>query len=104
MNKVLLLTALFFFCSIGLTFGQTTKGSTQTNLKSTELKSVPVDQLDGYMGYKDQILKRLIVKEIPKSFPSPVSGQTREEYKETMFVWFENNLDMVKNEYHSKFK
>lgn len=109
--KTLLLTALFLFFSIGLTFGQTEKNTSSSNshvqkksttevskAKSAEIKS------DGYMGYKDQIKKRLVVKEIPQNFPTPKTGQTREEYKETMLQWFKMNLDMVKEEYHSNLK
>lgn len=115
--KTLLLTLLFLLFSIGLTFGQTKKSKSSSNshiqkksssevskAKSVEIKSTPVSLSDGYMGYEDQIKKRLIAKEIPQDFPTPKTGQTREDYKETMLGWFKKNLDVVEEEYHSNLK
>jgi hypothetical protein len=107
--KTLLLTTLFFFFSIGLTFGQTKKSTSSSNsqAKSAELRSTnvsPETKSDGYFGYKDQILKRLIDKEIPQSFPTPSVGQTREDYKHSMLGWFKKNLNMVEEKYHSNLK
>lgn len=115
--KTLLLSTLLLFFSISLTFGQTKEGSSPSNSriqkksspdvsksKSTSVKSTHVTPVDGYMGYKEQILLRLIVKEIPQNFPAPKTGQTRDEYKETMLEWFKNNLTMVEEKYHSNLK
>lgn len=113
--KTLLLTTSFFFLFIGLAFSQTginsssnSKGhkepSELSTAKSGEANGADESFSDGYMGYKDQILLRLIAKEIPQNFPKPKLGQARDEYKKTMLEWFEENLDMVKEEYHSNFK
>lgn len=114
--KTLMLTTLFSLFSIGLTFSQTKINSSSnsqgqrkssTNFSAEKLaggQSTGDSLTDEYMGYKDQILLRLITKEIPQNFPKPKMGQTREEYKEAMFIWFEENLNMVKEEYHANLK
>ena len=100
--KILLLTILFLLSSIGLSFAQTAISSTSTNAKQSEIKRVPDNKEDNYFGYHEQILKRLIVKEIPASFPQPKLGETREGYKETMFDWLRKNRNLVKEEYQSE--
>tara|TARA_R110002111_G_scaffold89036_2_gene138675 strand:- start:249 stop:563 length:315 start_codon:yes stop_codon:yes gene_type:complete len=103
--KILLSTGLFIFFSIGLCFGQTNQSiSTSNSLESKKTNVSSESSSDDYMGYEDQILKRLVVKKIPQDFPKPLLGQTREEYKETMFTWFRENLDMVEKKYQSNLK
>lgn len=109
--KTLIFSTLFILFSIGFTFGQTEINSSSSNSnrqeRSTKMKStkLPTEGVsDGFMGYKDQIIKRLVVKEIPSNFPIPETGQEREDYKKIMLRWFKKNLDMVEEKYHSNLK
>lgn len=104
--KTLLLTALFILFSIGLTFSQTGEQTSSefSTANSAKAEGTDLSFSDGYMGYKDQILLRLVAKEIPENFPKPRMGQTRDEYKQSMLNWFEENLNLVKEEYHSNLK
>lgn len=100
--KTLLPTVLFIFFSIGISFGQSSQSISSSESKNTNVSTETSS--DGYMGYEEQILKRLVVKKIPQDFPKAKLGQTREEYKETMFAWFRENLDMVEVKYQSNLK
>ena len=100
--KIFLLSIFFAVCSIGLSFAQTSMNSSSS--KQAEIKRVPDNKIDDYMGYQDQILKRLIANEIPENFPKPKAGETREDYKETMIAWLRKNRNMVKEEYQSELK
>jgi hypothetical protein len=102
--KIFLLSIFFVSSSIGLSFAQTSINSSSSNQKQVEIKRVPADKIDDYMGYQDQILKRLIANEIPINFPKPEAGETREDYKETMIAWLRKNRNMVKEEYQSELK
>ncbi len=110
-KSLLFLTVFSVTCSVGFSQAQekmtTEKKAVLT--KSTKLTTanqpksqVALNNPDGYMGKKEQILKNLIVDEIPADFPKYKNGLSAEEYKMLIQKWGKNNQNLFTEEYKQK--
>jgi hypothetical protein len=109
--KGLLFVATFFMVTTVL-FGQNKEGKVskkevlnrrESTIAKNKENSLPVlNTTDGYMGKKEEVLKRLAISEIPADFPRYKEGTPAGEYKKLMRAWGKLNQDLIKEEYRKK--
>ncbi|PCI96747.1 MAG: hypothetical protein COB15_09165 [Flavobacteriales bacterium] len=107
-----LLFATSFLMFGAVSFGQSTevKSSKKAALNTREAtiaknkkNAQPVlNTTDGYMGKKEEILKRLTVTDVPADFPKYKEGTPAGEYKKQMKTWGEANQSLIKEAFKKK--
>ena len=112
MKKIIFFYLFMFLCKFGISQSSQNK-ITEPNFKSNtlsksnaqvirssdeSLKSSEEKKSD-YMGMEKYILERVNVKTIPASCPKATVGQSKNEYKNSLYAWAKAHITYIKPEY-----